>query len=678
MKLRKYSRQYLIDAVLFLGFILSIICQEYLQIQNPIISTFALVFVLIYPAKYILALLKLKMESIAVIAILCVAIGIVMVEFLGMSVSLVGSALNVPLFTKESVLISVTGTIFIFMIFSKDFIIPSIRFALSPYIYLSILIIIISCFGSVLMTQYQENIGNLFFWVLVLFTTSLLILKKDLTSQTKTIMIFSISLSCLLNIVLISNFLTGWDIFDEFSIVNTTIAQGAWNVNLFSNVNSMLSIAVLAPSLSWLSNLDILWTLKLVYPIVFSLVPVCAFIFGSKMVNEKAGIIGALLFIFIQGFLFEMPGIARQEIAEIFLATILMVAFMVEFSDYQKAALGILFGFGLITSHYATALLFIFIIAIYFIVRFVLKVKEKPIFSVRHFMTLIAIELTWLLFIGSRGVLLSLNQIVQQIYNASANEFSVANNVVSNRVSSPTSTLHTIGKYVFILAMGIIFIGILSRLYKKRRNIDNYTCLIAAFGLLLVTSLTLGNFLSDFSDIRMITLLLIVLGTSFCFGIFWIFGIPGIRRHRNMMLPLVAVFIALYIIFNSGLAYSIFNDGPTSITLNNNTVPQYPEFTDSEIKGAMWSQSNISRGQMIIADSYYTLVVGGFGWFSRDLNQTDTIHGESGELIYLGGINLQDRGLITQSGPINPISIDSIWNYPTVYNSHDVRILFVN
>jgi uncharacterized membrane protein len=676
MHLRKYSSQYLIDAILYFAFIISILAQEYFQFQNVFVSAFEIGFIFVYPAKYILAAVNLKTKSFAILAVLCLAAGLATIEFLGMTIALVGSMFDIPLFTRDSVLVVVTITVFLFMIVSRDIKIPSIKVDQVNYLYLSILLVAVSCLGSILMNQYQSNIVNLAFWGLVLIASSILVLEKGLTLQSKMIMIFAISLSCLLNITLISSFLTGWDIFYEYSVGNMTISQGVWNIDLGSNVNAMLSIAVLAPAISWIGNIDLLWVLKLVYPVIYALVPIGVFVFASRMTNQTAGVIGALLFILIQGFLFEMPSIARQEIAELFLITILLVAMLDDFSKYQKASLGILFGFGLITSHYATTLLFIGLLTLYYVVRLVFRAKEKPIFSGWHLLTLVVMELTWLLYIGSKGVLGSVLEVVDSVYNAVVNEFSITSSVVADRVSAPASLLHQVGKGIFILVIATVALGILVRLYKRRKGIDNYTALLVAFGVLMVVALTASNFLVLFSDIRMISLLLIVLGVMFYYGLSWILSLPLLRTQKSKVLYIAAALIAVYLIFNSGLAYQITNDGPTSIALDNNLI--FPEFSNSEIKQAMWVQDNLQTGQLITADQMGRNVVGGFGWFNIDRDNKNITHVDHGELIYLTIHNIEQMKFVdATAGTDKRLSLDTIWKYPIVYCTESSRAMYV-
>jgi uncharacterized membrane protein len=676
MHFRKYSRQYLIDVMLFFAFIITLVTQEYFQFSNPFISAFDIAFIFVYPAKFLLGMMDLKMKSVALLGLICVATGIAVLEFMGMSISLVGSALNMGILNRTSVLLVMTVMILVMMVISKDLKIPKIRVEMPHYVFLSVLLVVMSILGSVIMNQYQVNIVSVIFWFMVLVTAMILVLKKDLTPQTKMIMIFAISLSALLDYVVISDFLTGYDIFYEYSVANSTITQGYWNIDFASNVNAMLSIGVLAPALSWIGNMDVLWVLKLVYPFIFSLVPVGVYLFAAKMSSENAGLIAALLFILIQGFLFEMPAIARQEVAELFLISILLVAMFGDFTEFQKAALGIMFMFGIITSHYATTLIFLGILVIYYVARLVFRAKDKPIFSAWHTLTFLVMELVWLLYVGSKGVLGSLDQIGNSVYSAVVNEMSFTSSVVANRVDSQTTLLHSIGKYAYILMVVIVAFGVLVKVYQKRKGIDSYSALAIGFGILMVVSLTASNVLVLFSDIRMISLMLIVVGSMFYFALNWIMGLPGLRRMKNKTMYIAAVFVAVYLLFNSGLIYALANDGPTSIALSTDVV--YPNFLDSELKQANWAQAHLASGQLISADRIGRIATGGFGWFHIDRDNHLFNPVDPGELLYLSHGNVEQMTYYDENGIEHPISVDAMWANPTVYASEQSRTLYIN
>jgi len=170
MHFRKYSRQYLIDVMLFFAFIITLVTQEYFQFSNPFISAFDIAFIFVYPAKFLLGMMDLKMKSVALLGLICVATGIAVLEFMGMSISLVGSALGMGILNRTSVLLVMTVMILVMMVISKDLKIPKIRVEMPHYVFLSILLVVMSILGSVIMNQYQVNIVSVIFWFMVLVT----------------------------------------------------------------------------------------------------------------------------------------------------------------------------------------------------------------------------------------------------------------------------------------------------------------------------------------------------------------------------------------------------------------------------------------------------------------------------------------------------------------------------
>ena len=68
----------------------------------------------------------------------------------------------------------------------------------------------------------------------------------------------------------------------------SVIKNSFWNLTIYSDINAMLSIVILAPTLSLIGNLNITWVFKIIYPFLFSLVPVGLYhIFNDQIKNEK-------------------------------------------------------------------------------------------------------------------------------------------------------------------------------------------------------------------------------------------------------------------------------------------------------------------------------------------------------------------------------------------------------
>ena len=121
-----------------------------------------------------------------------------------------------------------------------------------------LLLPIFSIFSTYLMNIYGNNILQIVLLIAIMAIPVMLALgwiqKKYLP-----IAIFTISLSLLFHTTLITDYLWGADIFVEYFYSNLVIANSHWAPTLYENVNNMLSIVILAPAYSIISNLDLVW-----------------------------------------------------------------------------------------------------------------------------------------------------------------------------------------------------------------------------------------------------------------------------------------------------------------------------------------------------------------------------------------------------------------------------------
>ena len=99
-----------------------------------------------------------------------------------------------------------------------------------------------------------------------------------------------------------------------------------WNSTLPDAYNSMLSIVMLAPTYSLLTNLRLDYILKIVYPFLFSLVPLGLYkIFKTQTDNSKIAFIAVFLFISFNTFYIELLALTREMTAELFLVLLLLL-----------------------------------------------------------------------------------------------------------------------------------------------------------------------------------------------------------------------------------------------------------------------------------------------------------------------------------------------------------------
>jgi len=154
-----------------------------------------------------------------------------------------------------------------------------VRVALSPLALSLLLLPFVSVFGAWLFNVQGTSVGT----AVVLLAVSALILACGFTrwvpKQYYPLVIGAVALALLLRNALITNELWGFDIQYEHYVAQTVVSNGFWGAPAIldrniMNLNSMLSIAMLAPLLSIATGLSVAWILKLIFPLLFAIVPI--------------------------------------------------------------------------------------------------------------------------------------------------------------------------------------------------------------------------------------------------------------------------------------------------------------------------------------------------------------------------------------------------------------------
>lgn len=185
---------------------------------------------------------------------------------------------------------------------------------------------------------------------------SLIILWLAKTNQSKSFIpfhIFIISVSLLWMYSLRSHYVFGFDISTEFHYFTQTLKLGRW-IPSHSPYNACLSITMLPTMIANFTGIGAESIFKVVYPALFSVVPVAIYAIGRRYFSVFSSALGSFLYIFQQSFLFQSTALARQEIAMVFLSAALLAFFNNKWSAKKRRVLFILFSFGMILSHYST------------------------------------------------------------------------------------------------------------------------------------------------------------------------------------------------------------------------------------------------------------------------------------------------------------------------------------
>ena len=208
------------------------------------------------------------------------------------------------------------------------------------------------------MNLSHNNIITMILLVLIAITFILVVFDR-IPRKLYPFTVWIISISFIYMSSLISPYVWGWDIQNEYYLANLVLTYSHWNSMLPDAYNSMLSIVMLGPVYSILTHINLDYVLKIIIPFIFSLIPLGLYkIFKIQTQDSKISFMAVFLFISFNTFYIELLSLTREMIAELFLIVILLIFFERKFKP-SLILLMMLFSMGLVFSHYSTAYFFI-------------------------------------------------------------------------------------------------------------------------------------------------------------------------------------------------------------------------------------------------------------------------------------------------------------------------------
>lgn len=216
----------------------------------------------------------------------------------------------------------------------------------------------LAVFGSYFVNYYGNNVISMI--LISLIGLILILITFDIIPEklhSFTIWIIAISLVYMSS--LISSYVWGWDIQNEYYLANLVLKNSYWNFMLFDAYNSMLSVVMLSPIYSIITGMNLDYVLKIIYPFLLSLVPLGLYkIFKMQIDNSKIAFLAVFLFMSFNTFYIEMLSLTREITGELFLISMLLLIFNRKFKA-NLIFLFVIFSTGLIVSHYSTNYFFI-------------------------------------------------------------------------------------------------------------------------------------------------------------------------------------------------------------------------------------------------------------------------------------------------------------------------------
>ena len=683
----------------------------------PVLSeVVSLIYLLFIPGILIIRIMKMHNLSSVEVLLYSVGLSIVSIMFIGFFINLIYPliGINNPISTLPLI---ITTTIYVVLLSflsymrdrnfsSPDFI--SSEDLLSPYLLFLLLIPFLSIYATYLVNWYGINI-LIIVLLAVISSIVLLFAYNKIPSKQYPLTIFILSISLLFHTSLISNYITGYDIQAEYYMANLVIKNAYWNLNLSSVLNTTLSIVIYAPVISIISKINLDLIFKIIYPFIFSLVPLSLYIIIKKQTNKQIAFLSSFLFISFIVFFTEMLALARQEIAEFFLVLLVLVMITSKFRNINRSLLFIIFGISLTLSHYGLSYIYMFsFLTVYIILllnerynlgklynsvfdkitgflkerdleRFKIvslasifrnenDVEEKnipinryKILSFNFVLIFMIFAFSWFMYTSSSSSLNIFVKLGNNIAGAITTEFLNSASVQSlSIIQTATTPLHSIFRNISYLTQFFIIIGFFSILLKDKMKFKNeYLVFIFVNILIIIGAVTVPYLSGAFEAERLYQITLIFLAPVCVIGgltliklidkVFIKLKVP-FKNLSSKSIPILSIFLVIYLFFNSGLVYYLANDGSISIALN--TTYDSANYNMMEVQGADWISNygtdisvygNNSHNGVVISDEFrqpllikYGLSVAPFSYYynpsfdtmnynikSSNMNKTD-------------------------------------------------------
>ena len=547
---------------------------------------------------------------------------------------------------------------------------------------------LLSILGTMLAVSSGNNSSLLLLFIIIPILIALAtFLKRLIPAENFPWLVLAIASALLFHISLISSYLVGYDVHLELNFLDSVIMHSRWVISIPHEYNAMLSITILPTIYSHFLNMDGTWIFKIVYPLIYSLVPVALFQTYRRQTTPLIALLSAFLFMSYSSFYLEMQGLARQMIAELFLALLLILIVDREMNPQKRRLLSLIFSVGLVISHYAVACIFMFFLVPVWLISLRKKDGESlnETINTTYVNSFIVMLLSWYTFVASSKPIDSIIEVINRI---PTDILGGLGGGVVYLSPSAVSFIHEISAYVFYIIQIFIVLGVIKVLLRYRESkFDRHYFLMSLMSLGVLVTCVFFPYLAQILQIsRIYHLMLIFLApysilggeTVFRFAARILHAGAGIRRNGKPVLLPVCIILIIFLLFQSGFLYEVFRDPqPISMPLSGYRVDPlsgwglYGPYTrEQEVLSARWLSQNMGNEWKTYADlgsmfnvltSYIPTQYVGKRWEYVLENNTKTI--PEGAYIYLRYINLQ--------GKMQSREVVSFWDIQDISNLID-------
>jgi len=601
----------------------------------------------------------------------------------------------------------------------------------SPVLFLC-LIPFLSIFGTYLVNFHQNNILLLLLIIIIALTALLIGFNKFIPQNLYPLAVFVIAISLLFHRSLISMYISGFDIHEEYYFANLVKTASYWDPTSPFLLNGMLSITMLAPISSIISDINFTWVFKVIYPLLFSLVPIGLYQVFRKQTDERIAFLSCFFFMSVSHFYTGVAVLLRQQVATLFLVLLILLMIDKKMGGAKRAFLFIVFGASLAVSHYGLSYIYMFYLIFAWLILVLMdnptirglidnlyaklgiynneKPAGKPIpskaggrtINSAYVLSFVIFALAWYVITSSSmvfnvyiGIGLNIARNITEFLNPEASQ-----GLTILLTQPKPGLLQTVNAIINYLNQIFIIIGILVLLRKHRElNFEREYATFSTLSLAVVAAGVLVPFLTMTANMeRLYHIALIFLAPIFIIGATTVFRMIGRvvkapwknEKMRKLLkvstLSVISVYLVIFFWYQTGFVWQMTRDYSGSVSLNQEWIKEsddieakvrfYTNITpEQEIFSAKWLYMHMEPGEKVYATysdaRVHALTSYGMmpaGSVIAMTRRTETISEDA--YIYLRYLNVVE-GIVTEFDPRFMHKRER-----TIYNMAEISHLF--
>lgn len=465
-------------------------------------------------------------------------------------------------------------------------------FGLHPLVLFLIGLPVFSVIGTIWVNAYNNNLILL---SMIIAISSLFVIavtsKKLFPPKLYPIAVLVIALSLLYHCSLISNYITsfGSDVSREYFIFRNTQKNAYWiPTNPYEDIrygraHSMLSVTILPTIYSNLLNVDPTWVFKILYPLIFSFVPLGLYKVWKGGFGSKYAFISTFLFMSNETFYTEMLGLNKQMIAELFFVLLLFTILKKKMKPNTKMTCFIVFSVALVISHYALAEIFVSFVSLALIFLIAMKRPSRNI-TIGMVVFFFVVMFSWYIYTSGSAAFDSFLSFGEYVYNSLGDFFNpTAREPVVLRglgLESPPIIWNAISRGFAYATEFLIVAGLIGSITKRGKvHSDRDFFIFSLIAMVFLALLILVPGLSKTLNMtRFYHVLLFFLAPSSVIGaellVRLVFKQKGARAQLWISILLLIVLIP-YFLFQTGFVYEVTGSTGWSLPLSKHRIDAY-------------------------------------------------------------------------------------------------------